>query len=158
MKDNLLPLLVFFSGGFLFIGLGFGLSLLLQKQKPNAQKLSFYECGEEPGPVGSRFNLRFFLPALVFVLMEVEIVLLAPVLLNRSGLKGFSQQEGNLLIRTEALIFLIILGAGFMLALGKKYFEWEKPVVKHPVFHGPVPDFAYEQYNLDRERNSGQGL
>jgi NADH-quinone oxidoreductase subunit A len=158
MPVSYLPVLVFFCGGFLFIGLGFGLSLLLQKQKPNPEKLSFYECGEEPGPTGSRFNLRFFLPAMVFVLMEVELALLAPVLLNRFGIEGIGQEESKGLLKTEVLIFLLILGAGFLLALGKKYFDWQRPETMVPSFQGPVPDFAYEQYNLDREKKNPQGL
>ena len=158
MQASYLPLLVFFSGGILFIALGFGMSLLLQKSKPNAQKSTFYECGEDAGPAGSQFNLRFGLAALVFVLMEVEIVLLAPVLLNRFEITAGSMAESESLLKTEILIFLLILGAGFMLALGKGFFEWERPAKRIPDFQGPVPDFAYEQYNLDRIKKSSQGL
>ena len=157
MQPSFLAVLVFFAGGFLFIGLGFGLSLLLQKRKPTPDKLSFYECGEEAGPAGSRFNIRFFLAALVFVLMEVELVLLAPVLLNRFGIDGLERRQGQILLKTELLVFLFILGAGFLLALGKKYFDWQKPELQLPLFQGPVPDFAYEQYNLDREKKQAQG-
>lgn len=158
MQSGLLPLLVFFSGGILFIALGFGISLLLQKRKPNNQKSTFYECGEDAGPAGSQSNLRFGLAALVFVLMEVEIVLLAPVLLNRFDITAGSRAESESLLKTEILIFLVILGAGFMLALGKGFFDWERPVNKVPDFQGPVPDFAYEQYNLDRMKKPSQGL
>lgn len=158
MQANFLPILVFFCGGLLFIGLGFGVSILLQTRKPNPEKLSFYECGEEAGPVGSRFNIRFFLPAVVFVLMEVEIVLLAPVLLNRFGLSGLNKAESEALVRTEVLIFLLILGAGFLLALGRRFFDWDRPEKKIPDFQGPVPDFAYEQYNLNRMKKPSQGL
>jgi NADH-quinone oxidoreductase subunit A len=159
MEPYFLPMFVFFCGGLLFIGLGFGFSLLLQTRKPNPEKLSFYECGEDAGPTGSRFNLRFFLPALVFVLMEVEIVLLAPVLLNRfDRTLGKTAEESEGLLRMEVLIFLLILGAGFMLALGKRYFDWQRPEGKTLSFQGPVPDFAYEQYNLDRQKKTSQGL
>jgi len=158
MQSGLLPLLVFFSGGILFIAIGFGISLLLQRRKPNPQKSTFYECGEDAGPAGSQFNLRFGLAALVFVLMEVEIVLLAPVLLNRFEITAGGRAESESLLKTEILIFLVILGAGFMLALGKGFFDWERPLNKVPDFQGPVPDFAYEQYNLDRMKKPSQGL
>lgn len=158
MQSGLLPLLVFFSGGILFIAIGFGISLLLQRRKPNSQKSTFYECGEDAGPAGSQFNLRFGLAALVFVLMEVEIVLLAPVLLNRFEITAGGRAESESLLKTEILIFLVILGAGFMLALGKGFFDWERPLNKVPDFQGPVPDFAYEQYNLDRMKKPSQGL
>ena len=151
MQSAYLPLLVFFAGGLVFVGLGFGLSWLLQTRKPNPEKLSFYECGEEAGPLGSRFNLRFFLPAIVFLLMEVEIVLMAPVFLNRFD---FSDAAGKQIMKTELLLFILILAAGFLLALGKGFFEWQKPSQKAPAFQGPVPDFMYEQYNLYREKQS----
>jgi len=38
--------------------------------------------------------------------------------------------------------------------LGKGFFEWQKPEQKTASFQGPVPDFMYEQYNLDREKQS----
>jgi NADH:ubiquinone oxidoreductase subunit 3 (subunit A) len=107
VQASYLPLLVFFSGGILFIALGFGMSLLLQKRKPNAQKSTFYECGEDAGPAGSQFNLRFGLAALVFVLMEVEIVLLAPVLLNRFEITAGSMAESESLLKTEILVSIV---------------------------------------------------
>jgi len=149
-----LLLLSFFSGGFLFIGLGYGLSRLLQTQKPNPQKLAFYECGEEPSEgKGARFNFRYFLPAVLFLLFEIEIVLLAPVLLARfHPPEGNSPQGWEFLVRWELLVFALLLSAGYIFALSGGYLSWEKPEIEPPVFNGPVPDFAYEQYNLEQER------
>jgi NADH-quinone oxidoreductase subunit A len=157
MQDSSFPILLFFTGGLLFIGLGLGFSLLLQKQNPTPEKLLNYECGEDPVMIRSRFNLRFFLAAVVFVLMEVELVLMAPVLLNRNGIAGISSGESSALLKTGVLIFLGILGAGLLLALGLRYFDWHKPAAAVPNFQGPVPDFVYEQYNLNKEQRSGQG-
>jgi NADH-quinone oxidoreductase subunit A len=148
-----LLILAFFSGGLLFVALGYGLSRVLQTQKPNPQKLAFYECGEEPSVgKGSRFNLRFFLPAVLFLLFEIEIVLVAPVVLARlHPAEGADPIGWNALIRWEVLLFLVVLFFAYALALGRGYLNWEKPEIKPPDFQGPVPDFAYEQYNLEQE-------
>lgn len=146
MSTGYLSTLIFFSGGLAFIVIGLGVSYLLQKQKPNPEKLSFYECGEDAVITQSRFNLRYFLVALVFLLMEVELVLLAPFILNRKGIPGMKAVQSESLMRTEMLIFLILLGAGFLLALGLKYFDWEKPARVMPQFDGPVPDAVYLSY------------
>jgi NADH-quinone oxidoreductase subunit A len=148
-----LPVAIFFLGGLLFIGLGFGVSLLLQTRKPNPQKGLAYECGEEPSAPGGRFNIRYFLPAAVFLLFEVEVVLLAPVLISAKNHPP-SENPGQWLqlVRTEALGFTLVLAAGLLLALGLGYLNWDKPVLRVPDFFGPVPDFAYEQYNLEQEQ------
>jgi NADH:ubiquinone oxidoreductase subunit 3 (subunit A) len=157
MPASYLPVLVFFAGGFLFAGLGYGLSRLLQKQNPVPEKLLFYECGEEPTLLRSKFQLRYFLSAMVFVLMEVELVLMAPVILNRKGLDGISASLSRNLLRTEMLVFIALLIAGFLLALGLRYFQWKKPAAISPAFEGPVPDSLYLQYNQDLERGEVQG-
>jgi NADH-quinone oxidoreductase subunit A len=147
LQHSFIPLLIFFSGGLVFIAIGLCVSYLLQKQKPNPEKLSFYECGEDAVLTQSRFNIRYFLAALVFLLMEVELVLLAPVILNRrGGIPGMEAGQSDSLLRTEMLIFLILLGAGFLLALGLKYFDWERPAKVIPQFRGPVPDSVYLSY------------
>jgi NADH-quinone oxidoreductase subunit A len=143
MESSYLPVLIFFAGGMAFIASGWGISLLIQTRKPNPQKLSFYECGEEFVPVQNRFNLRFLLPAVVFLLMEAELVLMAPVMLNRKGMEGLSPSDSENLLRTEMLIFLLLLGAGFLLALGLRYFDWAKPASVVPGFQGPVSDNEY---------------
>jgi NADH-quinone oxidoreductase subunit A len=157
MGQNYLPVLVFFGGGMLFIAAGLGLSWLLQTRKPNPEKLSFYECGEETVRGESRFNLRFFLAALVFLLMEVELVLMAPVMLNRSGIQGIPTRNSSEMLKVAMLVFLLILGLGFLIALGLRFFDWQKPQAHVESFQGAVPDFVYEQYNLDCEKLENQG-
>ena len=72
-------ILLILSAGFLVVAL-LSLSKLIRPHKPSAEKEMTYECGETP--VGSgwlRFNLRFYVVALVFVLFDVELALVFPV-------------------------------------------------------------------------------
>lgn len=149
VDSSYLPVLIFFAGGLAFIASGWGISLLIQKRKPNPEKLSFYECGEDPVLVQNRFNLRYLPAAMVFLLMEAELVLMAPVILNRSGVAGLSGKDSGILLRTEMLVFLFLLGAGFLFALGLRYFHWEKPSSEVPVFKGPVSDEEYLAYTSE---------
>lgn len=136
------------------MGLGFLVSKWLSPNRPNPQKLAPYECGEESTGRGSTFfNFRFQLPAIIFLLFEVEIVLLAPVLLAQSD----PPSEVNIsvwfsLIKWAAFLFVLILGLGFAAAWSLGYLDWDKPDMKPVVFEGPIPDWAYEQVNLTFEK------
>lgn len=150
----------FFLGGLLFVGLGFLVSRWLQRPDPNPEKLSPYECGEESVGWGStHFNFRFQLPAIIFLLFEVEIVLLAPVLLAQSNPpEGLAGAEWLLRVKWAAVLFVALLGLGFAAAWALGYLDWDKPEQKPMVYEGPVPDRAYEQANLTFEREQTERL
>jgi len=154
MISGYVLLLSFFVGGLLFVGIGYLLSRLLQTQKPNSQKLSSYECGEDGIPLrNTSFHFRYYLPAVIFLLFEVEIVLMAPVLLAQEAVPAFwSLSNWQFLLKCEALLFFVILATGYAFAASRKYLDWEKPVQKPIVFEVPIPDFAYEQYNIEQEK------
>ena len=71
-------------GLFIFGGLGFILialivGKLLRPHRPNEEKLTTYESGEDPiNNAWGQFNLRFYIIALIFILFEVELVFLFP--------------------------------------------------------------------------------
>ena len=66
--------LVFFGFALLLCGLMLGLGSLLRPSNPQPAKLSTYECGEPPsGSAWINFNIRFYLVALVFVIIDVEL-------------------------------------------------------------------------------------
>lgn len=144
----------FFLGGLLFVGFGYLISRLLQTQKPSDQKLAPYECGEESQGQGqSAFNFRFQLPALIFLLFEVEIVLLAPVLLAQDQpVVGITPGQWFFQIQILVVVFILILGLGYVLAIALGYLDWDKPDLEPVIFEGPIPDWAYEQANLDFEK------
>ncbi len=71
--------LLFIIGGLAFVSLALLVSRIIRPSRPNAEKLTSYESGEDP--VGSpwiQYNVRFYVIALIFILFEVEIVFLFP--------------------------------------------------------------------------------
>ena len=89
-----------------------GLNLLLAAHKPDEAKVSAYECGFSPvyGQTRSTFQIHFFLVALLFLVFDLEILLLFPIALTlyQVSMFGFS----------VALIFFIVLTIGFILEIG----------------------------------------
>ena len=85
------------------------LSYFLVTQNPEIEKLSTYECGFEAyGDTRSKFNVRFYIVAILFILFDIEIIFLAPWCLSISQL--------NLLGFWSMVEFLVELGIGFIYA------------------------------------------
>nr|YP_010046539.1 NADH dehydrogenase subunit 3 [Thelephora aurantiotincta]QPJ78322.1 NADH dehydrogenase subunit 3 [Thelephora aurantiotincta] len=89
-----------------------GLNILLATHKPDEAKKSAYECGFSPvyGQTRSTFQIHFFVVALLFLVFDLEILLLFPIALTlyQVSMFGFS----------VALIFFIVLTIGFILEIG----------------------------------------
>lgn len=88
------------------------LNLLLAPRKADEAKLSPYECGflMIPGQTRSTFHIHFFLVALLFLIFDLELILITPlaVSLFQISTYGFA----------VAIIFFIILTVGFVLEIG----------------------------------------
>src|SRR5512137_1037722 len=98
--------LIFVIVGALFVAIGLAVAWLLRPHRPYPSKLTTYECGESPvGDTRIRFNIRFYVVALIFIVFDVEVVFLFPWALVYSGLGWFAF--------VEMMIFLAILLAGF---------------------------------------------
>ena len=113
-------ILIFFIFGALFVVAALLASRLLAPHKPNPVKNSTYECGEEP--VGSpwiRFNTRFYVIALIFLVFDVEVLFLFPWAINlkRMGLFAWA----------DMAVFIIILLAGLAYVWGKGDLDWVRP-------------------------------
>jgi len=113
--------LLFFVVGFLFLAVTMLLSRLIQaKGKPGVDKYIPYECGEVPeGSAWIRFNIRFYVVALIFIIFDVEIVFLLPWAVVFKQLGSFAFIEG--------LIFVGILLVGLAYVWRKGDLEWVKP-------------------------------
>jgi NADH-quinone oxidoreductase subunit A len=119
-------ILLFFIIGFVFVAAGLITAALIRPNHPNPIKNSTYECGEEPiGKPWIKFNTRFYVIALVFIIFDVEIVLLFPWAVVFKELGWFSY--------ISMLVFLVILFIGLVYDWGKGYLEWEKPIPVIPV-------------------------
>lgn len=106
--------------GFLFVGIALALSAIIRPSLPNPVKNSTYECGEIPiGEPWIKFNVRFYVIALVFLLFEVEIVFLLPWAMVFKQLGWFAF--------IEMIVFVVILFTGFVYVWAKGDLDWEKP-------------------------------
>ena len=112
------PILVFIAiGGFIAMAMVGG-SLLAARQKPYPEKLSSYECGFEPFDDARRkFDVRFYLVAILFIIFDLEVAFLFPwaVSLGDIGMFGFLSMLG----------FLAVLTVGFIYEWCKGALEWE---------------------------------
>ncbi|MBA3813995.1 MAG: NADH-quinone oxidoreductase subunit A [Alphaproteobacteria bacterium] len=109
----------------IFMGTVFGLSLLFVllsflrgPRRPNAAKLSPYECGFEPfSDARLKFDVRFYLIAILFLIFDLEIAFLFPwaISLMDIGLFGYFSM----------MVFLLILTIGFIYEWRKGALEWE---------------------------------
>jgi NADH-quinone oxidoreductase subunit A len=94
------------------------LARVLQKREPSVAKLEPYECGIEATTFAhdTRFSVRYFLIAVLFVVFDVETIFLFPwaVMFNRLGLFGL----------VEMLVFLLILVVGYFYVWKRKALDW----------------------------------
>ncbi len=97
----------------------------IRPARPTKEKLLTYECGEDvQGTPWVKFNIRFYVVALIFLIFDVEVVLLIPWAL---AYKSFGM--GGFLV---GAIFLFLLGLGMAYEWRKGDLEWEKPKVTPP--------------------------
>jgi NADH-quinone oxidoreductase subunit A len=116
--ENYLPILLF-----IVVGLAFGIvpivaGSLLAPNRPDSEKLSPYECGFEAfEDARMKFDVRYYLVAILFILFDLEIAFLFPwaIVLEEIGLAGF----------LAMMIFLGILVVGFIYEWMKGALEWE---------------------------------
>lgn len=102
------------------MGIAMVAASVVRPSKPNPIKNSTYECGEIPiGEPWIRFNVRFYVIALVFLLFDVEVVFLLPWAMVYKQLGWFAF--------IEMIIFVVILLAGFAYVWAKGDLDWEKP-------------------------------
>jgi NADH-quinone oxidoreductase subunit A len=118
LLDNYFPIIVFIVVAFAIGGALVGGSLLAARQKPYADKVAAYECGFEPfDDARRRFDVRFYLVAILFIIFDIEVAFLFPwaVSLSHIGWFGFLSMLG----------FLGVLTVGFIYEWCKGALDWE---------------------------------
>ena len=122
MLENYFPIMMFILVGVALgvvpMMLGGGLSRLLGVHRPDPEKLSPYECGFEAfEDARMKFDVRYYLVAILFILFDLEIAFLFPwaIVLREIGWFGFMAM----------MVFLGILIVGFVYEWKKGALEWE---------------------------------
>jgi len=142
--------LLFFVAGVIFILVTLLVSRLIRPHRPNPEKLTTYESGEEPvGPAWTQFNVHFYIVALIFLLFEVEIVFLFPwstIFANKELMDATDGAWGWYAV-IEMVIFIFVLALGLAYAWVKGHLDWIKPEPKPTVFKSPVPKALYDAIN-----------
>ena len=113
-----IPILIF-----IFLAFGIAISMtaipfIIGDSKPDEEKLSAYECGFEAfDDARGRFDVRFYLVAILFIIFDLEVAFLFPwaVSLSKIGMFGF----------WSMIIFLFLLTVGFIYEWKKGALEWE---------------------------------
>ena len=121
---------MFLVVGALFVGAAIAASSLVRPHNPTREKTIPYECGENPvgSPWGVQFNIRFYVFALVFLVFDVEAVMLVPwaVVVKEFGMPAL----------VAGFIFISMLLLGLADVWRKGDLEWvreeERQAMKSP--------------------------
>jgi NADH-quinone oxidoreductase subunit A len=147
-------ILIFLLTGIIMVCVIFFFNRLLAPNNPNYEKLTSYECGEEPtGNAWLPFNSRFYVIALIFLLFDVEMVFIFPwatVFGNHELIAGDARWGWFSL--AEMFIFLGILILGLVYAWAKGDLEWIKAKPTVPTTDVSIPASFYEKLNLEQSK------
>ena len=118
MLEQYFPILLFIAFGLVLGLVMLGAGRVLSPNRPDPEKLSPYECGFEAfEDARMKFDVRYYLVAILFILFDLEIAFLFPwaVVLPDIGFFGFASM----------MVFLLILIIGFIYEWKKGALEWE---------------------------------
>ena len=118
MLNNYFPILLFIIVSIIIGALPIISSRIINKGEKNKAKSSAYECGfENFSDARMKFDIRFYLVAILFIIFDLEIAFLFPwaISLGNIGILGFSSM----------MIFLFILTIGFIYEWKKGALDWE---------------------------------
>lgn len=115
---NYLPIIVFLGIALALSCVMVCASMIIGKNKPDAAKLSAYECGFDAfDDARNKFDVRFYLVAILFIIFDLEVAFLFPwaVSLGSIGLFGF----------WSMVVFLTVLTVGLIYEWNKGALDWE---------------------------------
>jgi len=111
---------IFILVAILFVIVALVAAKIIRPHRPTHEKLTTYECGENPeGSPWVKFNIRFYVVALIFLIFDVEVVLLIPwaLVYKDYGLAGL----------IAGSFFLLLLALGMAYEWRKGDLEWDRP-------------------------------
>ena len=113
-----LPAIVFLILGGLVGALFSVLNIFFGKRRPNRSKQEPYECGL-PSDVqrGFRFGISFYLVAMLFILFDIEVIVLYPIAVQLRAFGTFAM--------TETIVFVVLLMIAFVYVWRRGALEWK---------------------------------
>jgi NADH-quinone oxidoreductase subunit A len=118
MGTTILPILIMVGLAVLFGLLVMGVTAILGPRNPTPEKLAPYECGiQEIEAPRRRFPVKYLLTGMLFIAFDIEIVSFYPLAVLLHQLRVFGL--------IELLIFLLVLGIGYLYVWQKGAFTWE---------------------------------
>jgi NADH-quinone oxidoreductase subunit A len=113
-----LPVLLMTGIGVLVVTVAIALNRFITPSRPSREKLTAYECGEEPvgggrGPV----DIQYYLYVLVFLILDIEAAFLIPFVVDFASL--------NLKAIATIAVFVFLLLDGWLYAIKKGALEWQ---------------------------------
>ena len=114
----------------LLIAIGFAvgnlvLSIIIGPSRTGPGKETTYESGMMPvGDTRKRFNVRFYIVAMIFLVIDVEIVFFYPWASIFPRVATYLPEQSTVLL-CEMLVFIAILLLAYFYAWGKGIFRWD---------------------------------
>lgn len=124
---------IFILVAILFVIVALVAAKIIRPHRPTHEKLTTYECGENPeGSPWVKFNIRFYVVALIFLIFDVEVVILIPwaLIYKDFGLAGF----------IAGSFFLLLLALGMAYEWRKGDLEWDRPKPNIPILKKDEPN------------------
>ena len=129
---SVLPVLLIVLVGTLVVAIMIALPYLASPRRKTPVKQMPYESGMDPvGDARGRFDVRFYLVAIIFLLFDVELLFLYPWAVaawHKSGLSGVQAAGGSAstgFVLVEVLVFIGLLGLAYAYAWRKGVFNWK---------------------------------
>jgi NADH-quinone oxidoreductase subunit A len=127
MLSDYLPILVLAGLATVFAVGSLAASAVLRPHRPNAVKLSAYECGNDPVrlPRGERFSVKFYVVAMLFIIFDIETIFLFPwaVSFRSLGIFGLVQM----------VVFVALVFVAYVYIWRKGGFDWtDEPTPVEP--------------------------
>ena len=116
-----MPILIFLAIAIALALIIIVASLVVTPQHPDREKLSSYECGFEPfEDARGRFDVRFYLVAILFIIFDLEVAFLFPWAITLTNMG-----DAGIYAFWSMMVFLGVLTVGFIYEWKKGALEWE---------------------------------